>query len=201
MGFIYIIRCSENDKVYIGQTTLPHLYERWKVHRHMARKYIAAKANPELKEKINGGFSHLYRAMAHHGLEKFTIECLEEADDELLDALEEAYILQFDSIRKGYNIKEGGHRTRHCEVVRNRISERTKKAFEKPEVVTKMRKYAKELEGLPPKCTYSVANNRPCYRIRRHAYIRDKMFYVCSYESPEACKQALIDYINSYSEN
>jgi hypothetical protein len=167
----------------------------------MASRYMKAKTEPELAEKLNGGYSHLYRAMAIYGIEKFTIECLEEVEGAFLNIFEEAYIVQYDSIRKGYNIKKGGNGTRHCELVRGRISTRTKKAFEKPHIVAKLRKYTEELEGLPPKCAYTESNNRPCYRIRRHAYIRDKMFYVSRYESPEACKQALIDYINSYSEN
>jgi len=197
MGFIYIIRCNKTPKVYVGQTTEELICNRWKTHTYMGRQYTQMKENPELRKELNGGNSHIYNAMAHHGIENFYIEILEEVDNYILNDLEEAYIAEYDSIENGYNIRAGGNRTQHSEETKKLISQNTKAAFTNINTIKKMRKYSDKLEGLPVKCTYGTCNGRTCYRARRHPTVKDKVFYVNSFESEEACKNALKDYVEN----
>lgn len=164
----------------------------------MGRLYTAMKSNPDLRKELNGGNSHLYNAMAKYGVNTFRIEVLEEISDELLNDTEAKYIAQYKCVENGYNIREGGNRTEHSVETCDLISKNTKEAFNDINIVKKMRKYNEKLDDLPPKCTYGKSNGRDCYRIRRHATIKDKCFYVKSYNSEEECKSALIDYIKSY---
>lgn len=195
MGFIYIIRCSKSPKVYIGQTTENLLCNRWKTHRYVAKKYTEMIDNPELRDELNGGNSHLYNAMAKYGRNNFTIEALDEVDNDLLNELEEQFIEEFDSITNGYNIRKGGNRTEHSEETRKLISTQTKTAFNKIEIVNKIRKHKDKLIGMPPKCTYGFNNGAEYYRIRRHPLCKDKSFYVKHYDSLEKCKEEVNKFI------
>ncbi len=197
MGFIYIINCSESPKKYIGQTTLKHLCERWKVHTYMGRMYTLMKDNSELRKELNGGNSHLYNAMAFYGVDKFQIELLEEVEDDLLNDLESQYIDEFDCIKNGYNIREGGNRTEHSNETKMLISQQTKAAFEDINVITKMRKHGDKLAGLPVKCTWGLMRGKELFRVRRHPLVKDKQFFVHNYGSVEACKADIIDYITN----
>lgn len=94
VGFIYIIRNTVNDKVYIGQTRVT-VEKRWKEHlRHAAY-----------------GEQVINRAMKKYGIDKFYIETLEVCDAELLDEREMYYIALYDSTdkTKGYNVSIGGN--------------------------------------------------------------------------------------------
>lgn len=195
MGFIYVIMCTETAKVYIGQTTLKYLCDRWKVHKYMGRMYTLMKQNPELRKELNGGNSHLYNAMACYGVDKFSIEQLEEVDNDLLNDLEAQYIIEYDSIQSGYNIRDGGNRTEHSNETKALISQQTKAAFSDINVISKMRKHSDKLTGMPVKCTWGYNRKSEMYRIRRHPDVKDKMFYVHNYPSIEECKAAVIDYV------
>ena len=92
-GFIYVIKNTINNKVYIGQTKVS-VEVRWKEHlRHAAY-----------------GDQLINRAMKKHGKENFYIETLEECLLEDIDAREIYYIAKFDSTdkSKGYNVSIGG---------------------------------------------------------------------------------------------
>jgi len=204
MGWIYLITCTLNGKQYIGQTVEPLLKKRWNSHLSHGRLYTLAKNDPELgatlKHKIQR--SHLYRAMAHHGIDNFKIEPLIEVVDsdkekliEQLDKLEIEYIKKYDTVNNGYNIEHGGKNALHSAETKQVIKEHTKEAFTQMKVVQKLRKHHDKLEGLPDKCAYGMANNRACYRVRRHPLVKDKCFYVCGFESEAACKEALRQYI------
>jgi group I intron endonuclease len=204
MGWIYLITCTVNGKPYVGETTCKLLCERWKGHTYNGRMYAAVKKDPALKGliELHAGKSHLYNAMALYGVENFKIEPLLEVNDDdikqlviKLGELEIEYIKKYDSVENGYNIESGGRNAVHTDETKKLISQNTKKAFAKIEVVTKMRKHHDKLVGLPVKCTYGMSNNRACYRVRRHPLVKDKCFYVGSYESEEACKQALLRYV------
>jgi group I intron endonuclease len=96
-GFIYIIRNTLNNKVYIGQTKTS-VEQRWKEHlRH-------SKCGDQL---IN-------RAMRKHGITNFYIETLEICNTEVLNYREMYYINLYDSTNKskGYNISIGGNTPR-----------------------------------------------------------------------------------------
>lgn len=92
-GFIYIIKNTINNKVYIGQTRVGVL-SRWKDHvRHSGY-----------------GEQVINRAMEKYGKENFYVETLEECDIDRLDEREMYYIAKYDSTNKskGYNVSIGG---------------------------------------------------------------------------------------------
>lgn len=93
MSCIYKITNTSNGKVYIGQTRQP-LHKRWQQH-----KRCAMDSNMHYT---------LYKAMNKYGIDKFTIECIYECQDEELDALEKKYIAEYDSYTNGYNETRGG---------------------------------------------------------------------------------------------
>ena len=96
-GFIYIIRNTVNNKVYIGQTKTS-VEQRWKEHLRHA---------PYGDQIIN-------RAMNKYGVDKFYIETLEICDVSVLDEREIYYIDLYDATNKtkGYNVSIGGNTPR-----------------------------------------------------------------------------------------
>ena len=96
-GFIYIIRNTVNNKVYIGQTRIS-IDIRWKEHLRHARY----------------GDQVINRAMKKYGIDKFYIETLEICTLDVLDYREMFYIELFDSTNKskGYNVSIGGNTPR-----------------------------------------------------------------------------------------
>ena len=96
-GFIYIIRNTINNKVYIGQTRIS-VEQRWKEHLRHAQYG---------KQIIN-------RAMKKYGVDKFYIEMLETCVLEDLDCREMYYIELYNSTdkSKGYNVSMGGNTPR-----------------------------------------------------------------------------------------
>lgn len=92
-GFIYIIRNSVNQKVYVGQTRVS-VNQRWKEHlRHASY-----------------GDQLINKAMNKHGVDKFWIEILEICSLDVIDEREKYYIALYDSTdkSKGYNVSIGG---------------------------------------------------------------------------------------------
>lgn len=96
-GFIYIIRNTINNKVYIGQTRTS-MEQRWREHLRHAQYG---------KQVIN-------RAMKKYGIDKFYIETLEICSLEVLNYREMYYIDLYDSTNKfkGYNVSIGGNTPR-----------------------------------------------------------------------------------------
>lgn len=87
--FIYKITNTINDKVYIGQTIRP-IQERF--HRHI---------NDAMNNILD---THLARAIRLYGPDKFLIEIIDTAlTQEELTQKEHDYIIQYNSIEKGYN--------------------------------------------------------------------------------------------------
>ena len=92
-GFIYIIKNTINNKVYIGQTRVS-VEQRWKEHLRHAQY----------------GEQVINRAMKKYGVDKFYIETLEICNLDILDYREMYYIDLYDSTNKskGYNVSIGG---------------------------------------------------------------------------------------------
>lgn len=88
MGNIYIIRNSDNSKVYIGQTI--HSVE----YRFKEHVWMSAKDSSQNK---------LYTAMKDIGVEKFYAEQIMECEDSNLSYWESYYINEYDSVNNGYN--------------------------------------------------------------------------------------------------
>lgn len=95
MGWIYKITNSVNDKMYIGKTVVG-IEHRWNAHKKSFNN-----KNRKFKSK-------LYRAMECYGVEKFTIECIEECDDDIINERERYWIATLDTVKNGYNIMYGG---------------------------------------------------------------------------------------------
>ena len=99
MGWIYQIRNSLNNKVYIGQTTQHNVAIRWCDH--------IKSINSDLD-------SYLVRAFRHHGLNNFEFSVIYELPDVELDEAEINEISKKNSLSPhGYNIREGGSRGKH----------------------------------------------------------------------------------------
>ena len=82
-GFIYIIRNTINNKVYIGQTKVS-VNTRWQEHLRHA-KY---------------GDQIINRAMRKYGIDKFYVETLEICNIDVIDYREMYYIDLYDSTKK-----------------------------------------------------------------------------------------------------
>ena len=87
---IYKITNLINNKSYIGQSK--NIYHRWQRHKQTAY-------NPNM----NGYNYPLYQAIRQYGLENFSFEIIEECPNSLLNEKELYYMLQFNSLKNGYN--------------------------------------------------------------------------------------------------
>ena len=94
MAYIYKITNLINNKSYIGKT-LYSIDKRWQEHCRDSRK-LSLENRP------------LYRSMRKHGIENFSIECIEEVDDTKINNREAHWIEFFDTYRNGYNATIGG---------------------------------------------------------------------------------------------
>lgn len=86
---IYKIENKLNGKVYIGQSN--NIERRWNEHKN---NYL----------KINSKF---YKAIQEFGIENFELIILEECSEEELDEKELYYIIEYNSIKDGYNTVYG----------------------------------------------------------------------------------------------
>lgn len=95
MGYIYKITNQINGKVYIGQTSLPSVQDRFDAHVKKANRHVNR---------------YLYDAMNHYGIENFSIEEIEHCDKDCLDDREIFWISHYQSNNKnfGYNMTAGG---------------------------------------------------------------------------------------------
>lgn len=94
MGYIYKITNQINQKIYIGLTR-ETIEDRWENHIKKAKQYPNR---------------YLYDAMNHYGYENFTIEQIEECNNNILDEREIYWISYYDSTNPdiGYNLTSGG---------------------------------------------------------------------------------------------
>ena len=103
-GYIYLIRCLVNGKVYIGQT-VKTVAKRW--HNHVT----IGKYKPD--KLINP----IDKAIRKYGEESFEVETLETVYEEYLGTREQYWIQQYDCCTldgydKGYNASRGGEPNR-----------------------------------------------------------------------------------------
>lgn len=92
---VYLIKNSENDKMYVGVTTKGYEH-RFSNHKYQSRK--------------NGRCSALYAAMRKHGDEKFSVELLEACHSfEHMNERERHWIKELNTMSpNGYNLTDGG---------------------------------------------------------------------------------------------
>jgi group I intron endonuclease len=108
MGFIYKIKNTINEKIYVGQTTLT-LTKRW---------------NKHLSDTKNGRRCAIHNAIRHHGEHNFTCEIIEECSNEHLNDREIHWISNLKSYQRstGYNRTLGGQRGTITEDVKHLLS-------------------------------------------------------------------------------
>jgi group I intron endonuclease len=93
---IYKITNKINDKSYIGQT-IQNLNKRWKNHCYDALKKL---------DKFK-----FYNAIRKYGKDCWSLEIIEEVDNEvLLNEREYYWIAYYDTFKNGYNSTSGGER-------------------------------------------------------------------------------------------
>ena len=95
-GFIYIIKNTINDKVYVGQTT-QSVEDRFKQH---------------LKCLKSNSVQLISKAIKKYDKSNFYVEILEECLIEDLNTKEEYYIEKYNSFGNGYNLCAGGNQPR-----------------------------------------------------------------------------------------
>ena len=95
---------SPSQKCYVGQAR--NVQKRMRVYKNLNCK----------------GQRKLYNALIKHGFEDFKFEILEECGIDILDEQEKFWIQHKNSIKNGYNLREGGHFSRYSDESRLRIS-------------------------------------------------------------------------------
>lgn len=101
LGYIYAIKNTVNDKIYVGQTR-KRLIDRFRVHKQAARD--------------TSNRSKLYTAMRELGIDNFYIEEICRCKYNELNDKEKYYISVYDTIKNGYNsLKGGSYSSQYCE--------------------------------------------------------------------------------------
>jgi group I intron endonuclease len=93
-GYIYKVTNTVNGHIYIGQT-LDKIRRRWTNHLATARK------NPQWR---------LHQAIVKYGPDAFTVEEIAQVPGEWLNFVETSYIMMYDSMKSGYNMRMDGSR-------------------------------------------------------------------------------------------
>lgn len=103
MAYIYSITNLENNKVYVGQTTQPNPYDRWKQHLQLAR------SKNNLNENNSAHRMPIISAISKYGSDKFKFRIIEECDNNKVNEREIYWIEKLDTCSKnGYNVTLGG---------------------------------------------------------------------------------------------
>jgi group I intron endonuclease len=112
--YIYKFTHIETNRSYIGQTV--QLPNQRKLEHISGSKY---------SEKTH----HFHNALKKYGVHNFTFEVIATASSlEELNLLEEKYVLEFDSINNGFNIRQPGGNKLHSEQSKIRMSDAQKSA-------------------------------------------------------------------------
>jgi hypothetical protein len=103
MAYIYSITNLINNKQYIGKTSQPNPYTRWKQHLQLAN------SKNNLNENNSAHTMHIVRAISKYGSYNFKFRVLEECTDDKVNERETYYIEKYNTAEgKGYNCTYGG---------------------------------------------------------------------------------------------
>lgn len=103
MAYIYSITNLQNNKLYVGKTTRPNPYDRWKQHLQNAR------SKNNLSENNSVHSMPIVKALAKYGADNFKFRVLEECRDDNVNERETFWINKLDTCGKnGYNVTLGG---------------------------------------------------------------------------------------------
>lgn len=187
-GQIYLITNTVNGKEYVGQTKT----HQWRTSRNSWIPYgYLERFNQHVRNTKNyekfGRCRALNSAMKKHGIDKFTIELLEECPIESLDELEIYFIKEFDTIApNGYNLDSGGNKNKWASDETRAIQSNNMKEYYKTEKGKNFKK--KHCEFLH---TYNINNNdkkkvnkfldRSIDRIKVSHSVNEKVVYIYIY--------------------
>ena len=110
-----------------------HIYK-W-THKETGKSYIGQSIQDPNKRRLehishsrtSNKTYHFHNAIRKYGVESFNWEILDYADNLLqLNELEERYIKEYNSIKNGYNIREGGNNKLHSKESKQRMSDAQK---------------------------------------------------------------------------
>lgn len=129
-----------------------------------------------------------------HGLDKFELKQLAEADNAQLDDLEVAYIKQYDSVANGYNQKSGGDRSSHSDETKQIIGIRTREGISKH--IDNHRTYD-SVKGLPMYCIRVNIKGSEGVAINDHPNCKRKSFTARKYGSLERAIEEMLKFYNN----
>jgi group I intron endonuclease len=178
-GYIYIITCQVNNKMYVGQTSRT-VQERWAEHLTGARKWARDRGQPGAA--TSAPCAALYNAMADHGVEQFGAEELCRAAIEELNELEKYYVVRHNTLApNGYNITPGGGGGGNGTAIST-----TRRAK-----VDQLR--SPKLAGMPNFFTYrNYPNTGEQILLLKHPLCKSKCFSVKEHGTFEAAKAAAL---------
>ena len=103
MAYIYSITNLESNKLYVGKTSKPNPYDRWKQHLQLARSFN------NLQENNSALSMPILRAISKYGADNFKFRVIEECNDDKVNERETYWIEKLEANGKnGYNITLGG---------------------------------------------------------------------------------------------
>jgi hypothetical protein len=190
-GSIYKITNTITDKIYIGQTCLNSVEDRFKAHISCAKRLKNNKG--KIKDIYH---SYLYNAMVLHGYTNFAIEEIDTANSQFeLDELEKDYISIYDSLApNGYNLKTGGNSNgKHSQVT----IELMKK--QKTKTIDSIRN--EQIIGMPPYVKYIRKRDSETIAINNHPLCKYKAFSTLTYKSLELAKESLLKFLEELEKN
>jgi hypothetical protein len=149
------------------------------------------------KLKNHGGCPKLYNAMYAHGMENFFMDVISTCktkDD--LNNDEVYYIGALDTIKNGYNIKEGGDSGSHSEETKQLISQKTKEG-----ITNNIDNYREhdEVKGMPKHVVY--VKQKIALAVYRHPTIPYKSFSLNRYGNWDNVRAAVLEYMNTSNNN
>lgn len=185
IGHIYRITNIIRRKVYIGKTTQEPT-QRMQGHKTCCNHY---KDHPD-QYNVHGGDRSacykLYNSMIKYGFENFKFEVLCSVPVNRLDETEKQYIKDYDSIKTGYNILEGGDGPgKFTPEIKAKMLASIKAAM--PTTVDKIRKN-EQSKNLPVGISWD--NDLIGYRVRLIGLCNNKNFAVAKYSSQDEAKEA-----------
>lgn len=164
---IYVITNDINDKVYVGQT--------W---RGLNIRFTEHSCR-------SSTCMHLHNAIVKYGKESFRIKLLTVAHtQQIADYWEDFFILKYDSIQNGYNIKTGGMGGRHNEETKQKISVSNIGLKRTPEhklrqslrlIGKPLNKVHRKRISATKKMQYAVPENNPMFGLHHNDDAKRKM--------------------------
>jgi hypothetical protein len=103
VAYIYTITNLINNNQYVGKTSKPNPYDRWKQHLQLARSF------DNLQENNSALSMPILRAICKHGADNFKFRVIEECRDDSVSERETYWIQQLGTYGNGgYNATLGG---------------------------------------------------------------------------------------------